>query len=128
MLILYSELLKVKPVFSLVCAQCGSNDVEMLSEKFILSESERNNIFSSLVRSNDHTRYGLLNAVTDASKLAKYLYSATSEVKLKDILDSKFFGNLTVQIENENIDTEIFKIPLERQDDELFYYDEVANG
>ena len=60
--------------------------------------------------------------------LAKYLYTTVTEVKLKDIFDSKFFGNLTVQIENENIDTENFKIPLERQDDELFYYDEVANG
>lgn len=60
--------------------------------------------------------------------LAKYLYSATSEVKLKDILDSEFLGNLTVQIENENIDTENFKIPLERPDNELFYYDEISNG
>ena len=60
--------------------------------------------------------------------LAKYLYTTISEIKLKDILDSKFFGNLTVQIENENIDTENFKIPLERQDGEIFYYDEAANG
>ena len=60
--------------------------------------------------------------------LAKYLYATATEIKLKDIFESKFFGNMTVQIENENIDTENFKIPLERQDDELFYYDEVANG
>ena len=60
--------------------------------------------------------------------LAKYLYSATSEIKLKDIFDSEHFGNLTVQIENENSDTENFKIPLERQDSEFFYYDEAANG
>ena len=60
--------------------------------------------------------------------LAKYLYSATSEVKLKDIFDSEFLGNLTFQIENENSDTENFKIPLEHQDGEFFYYDEAANG
>ena len=60
--------------------------------------------------------------------LAKYLHATVTEIKLKDIFDSEFLGNLTVQIENENADTENFKIPLERQDDELFYYDEVANG
>ncbi len=51
--------------------------VEMLADKFILTESERNNIFSSLVRNDDHTRYGLLNAVTEASKLAKNYDRAT---------------------------------------------------
>ena len=60
--------------------------------------------------------------------LAKYLYTTISEIKLKDIFDSEHFGNMTVQIENENIDTENFKIPIERQDGEFFYYDEVANG
>ena len=60
--------------------------------------------------------------------LAKYLHATVTEIKLKDIFDSKFFGNLTVQIENENIDTENFKIPLEHQDGEFFYYDEAANG
>ena len=51
--------------------------VEVLVEKFILSESERNDIFSLLVRSSDNSRYGLLNAVTAASKLAKNYDRAT---------------------------------------------------
>ncbi|MBR6012384.1 MAG: hypothetical protein IK062_01205 [Selenomonadaceae bacterium] len=62
---------------------------------------------------------------------AKYLYAAISEVALKDILESSHFGNLTVQIENENINTENFKIPLGCQDGELFYppeYDELETA
>ena len=51
--------------------------VELLADKFILTESERNNIFTALVRNDDHTRYGLLNAVTEASKLAKNYGRAT---------------------------------------------------
>ena len=51
--------------------------VELLADKFILSESERNNIFTALVRNDDHTRYGLVNAVTEASKLAKNYDRAT---------------------------------------------------
>ena len=51
--------------------------VEVLAEKFTLSESERNDIFSLLVRSDDNTRYGLVNAVTAASKLAKNYDRAT---------------------------------------------------
>ena len=51
--------------------------VELLADKFILTENERNNIFTALVRNDDHTRYGLLNAVTEASKLAKNYDRAT---------------------------------------------------
>ena len=52
-------------------------EVELLSEKFILSESERNDIFSLLIRGNDNSRYGLINAVTAASKIAKNYERAT---------------------------------------------------
>lgn len=51
--------------------------VELLADKFILTEIERNNIFTALIRNNDNTRYGLLNAVTEASKLAKNYDRAT---------------------------------------------------
>ena len=51
--------------------------VELLADKFILTENERNNIFTALVRNDDNTRYGLLNAVTEASKLAKNYDRAT---------------------------------------------------
>ena len=60
--------------------------------------------------------------------LAKYLYATVTEIKVRDVFKSQFLGNLTVQIKNENIDAENFKIPLGCQDGELFYYDEVANG
>lgn len=52
-------------------------EVEILADKFILTENERNDIFTLLVRSDDNTRYGLLNAVTAASKIAKSYDRAT---------------------------------------------------
>ena len=64
--------------------------------------------------------------------LAKYLYAAMSEVKLEDIYKSRLFGNLTAQIENENIDAEKFQIPDGCYDNDFYYYDDeelrVANG
>lgn len=64
--------------------------------------------------------------------LAKYLYAAMSEIKLEDIYKSKMFGNLTAQIENENIDAENFQIPDACYDNEFFYYHDeellAANG
>lgn len=62
--------------------------------------------------------------------LAKYLYAAMSEVKLEDIYKSRLFGNLTAQIDNENIDAEKFQIPDGCYDNDFYYYDdlEVANG
>ena len=56
--------------------------------------------------------------------LAKYLYAALSEITLEDIYKSKLFGNLTAQIDNENIDAEKFQIPDGCCDDEFFYYDD----
>ena len=56
--------------------------------------------------------------------LAKYLYAALSEITLEDIYKSKLFGNLTAQIDNENIDAEKFQIPDGCCNDEFFYYDD----
>ncbi len=64
--------------------------------------------------------------------LTKHLYATLSEITLEDIYKSKLFGNLTAQIDNENINAEKFQIPDGCFDDEFLYYDDselqVANG
>lgn len=64
--------------------------------------------------------------------LAKYLYAAMSEITLENIYKSKLFGNLTVQIDDSNIDADKFQIPDGCYDDQFFYcYDDelqVSNG
>ena len=64
--------------------------------------------------------------------LTKHLYAALSEIKLENIYKSKLFGNLTVQIDNANIDAEKFQIPDGCYDNEFYYYNneelQVANG
>lgn len=44
--------------------------------------------------------------------LNKYLFATLETVTIGDIEDSKNFGNLTVEIENKNIDADNFKIPI----------------
>ena len=59
--------------------------------------------------------------------LNKYLFAALDFVTVGDILDSKNFGNLTVEVENKNIDADNFKIPIGCCDNELVYdYAETA--
>ena len=53
--------------------------------------------------------------------LNKYLFAALDSVTVGDILDSKNFGNLTVEVENKNIDADNFKIPIGCCDNELVY-------
>lgn len=45
--------------------------VEVLADKFQLTESEQGDILRQLFMCGDNSRYGLLNAVTAASKIAK---------------------------------------------------------
>ena len=53
--------------------------------------------------------------------LNKCLFAALDSVSVGDILDSKNFGNLTVEVENKNIDADNFKIPIGCCDNELVY-------
>lgn len=51
--------------------------VELLADKFILTENERGDILRQLFMGADNSRYGLVNAVTAASKIAKTYERAT---------------------------------------------------
>lgn len=51
--------------------------VELLADKFQLTESERGDILRQLFMQGDSSRYGLVNAVTAASKIAKSYERAT---------------------------------------------------
>ena len=53
--------------------------------------------------------------------LNKYLFAAVETVTLADICNSNLFGNLTVEVENKNIDADNFKIPIGCCDNELVY-------
>ena len=59
--------------------------------------------------------------------LNKYLFAAIDSITLADIYNSTVFGNLTVEVANENIDADNFKIPIDCCDNELVYdYAETA--
>ena len=59
--------------------------------------------------------------------LNKYLFAAIDSITLADVYKSNLFGNLTVEVENENIDADNFKIPIGCSDNELIYdYAETA--
>ncbi|MBO4779102.1 MAG: DUF932 domain-containing protein [Selenomonadaceae bacterium] len=51
--------------------------VELLADKFQLTENERGDILRQLFMQGDSSRYGLINAVTAASKIAKTYERAT---------------------------------------------------
>lgn len=51
--------------------------VEVLADKFQLTENERGDVLRRLFMGGDNSRYGLINAVTSASKLAKTYDRAT---------------------------------------------------
>ena len=51
--------------------------VEILADKFQLTENERGDILRKLFIGGDNSRYGLINAVTAASKIAKTYDRAT---------------------------------------------------
>lgn len=68
--------------------------VEILADKFQLSENERGDILRKLFMGGDNSRYGLINAVTAASKIAKSYDRAT---------------------ELERIGGEILELPIPRQ-------------
>ena len=52
-------------------------EVELLADRFSLTENEQGDILRQLFKSGDNTRYGLLNAVTAASQLAADYERAT---------------------------------------------------
>ena len=52
--------------------------VELLADKFQLTENERGDILRQLFMGADNSRYGLINAVTAASKIAKSYERATN--------------------------------------------------
>ena len=51
--------------------------VELLADKFQLTENERGDILRQLFMGGDNSRYGLVNAVTAASKISKTYERAT---------------------------------------------------
>ena len=53
--------------------------------------------------------------------LNKYLFATLESVTIGDVLNSKNFGNLTVEVENKNIDADNFNIPIGCYDNELVY-------
>lgn len=53
--------------------------------------------------------------------LNKYLFAAIDSITLADIYKSNLFGNLTVEVENENIDADNLKIPIGCCENELIY-------
>lgn len=52
-------------------------EVELLADTYQLNQNERGNVLRSLFMGRDLSRYGLMNAVTDASKLAESYERAT---------------------------------------------------
>ena len=53
--------------------------------------------------------------------LNKYLFAALDSVTIGNVLDSKNFSNLIVEVENKNIDADNFKIPIGCCDNQLIY-------
>ncbi len=52
-------------------------EVELLADKYLLSQSERGDILRQLFMGADNSRYGLINAVTAASQIAESYEKAT---------------------------------------------------
>ena len=62
-----------KPQFDLSYLYASTNpvqEVELLADTYQLNQSERGNVLRSLFMGRDLSRYGMMNAITDASKLA----------------------------------------------------------
>ena len=53
--------------------------------------------------------------------LNKYLFATLDFVTVGDIANRDNFGNLTVEVENKNIDADNFKIPIGCCDNQLIY-------
>ena len=64
-----------------------------------------------------HLTFNPLQVLT----LNKYLFAAFDSVTIGDIANSKNFGNLTVKVENKNIDADNFKMPIGCCDNEFVY-------
>lgn len=52
-------------------------EVELLADRFVLSQNERGDVLRQLFMGRDNSRYGLINAVTAASKIADSYERAT---------------------------------------------------
>lgn len=52
-------------------------EVELLADKFLLTQNERGDVLRKLFMSGDNSRYGLFNAVTAASQIADSYERAT---------------------------------------------------
>ena len=68
-------------------------------------------------KSDIHLTFNPLQVAT----LNKYLFATLDSVTISDVADSKNFGNLTVEVENKNIDADNLKIPIGCCDNEYVY-------
>ena len=60
--------------------------VELLADKFQLTENERGDILRQLFMGGDNSRYGLVNAITAASKIAKTYERATDLERIGGVI------------------------------------------
>ena len=68
---------KMREVMRLPLEKSPVQEVEILGDRFQLTQNERGDILRQLFMSGDATRYGLLNAVTAASQIAQDYERAT---------------------------------------------------
>ena len=80
-------------------------EVEILADKFQLTENERGDVLRQLFIGGDNSRYGLMNAVTAASKLAKTYDRATELERIGgEILAMPIPRNLLPPAEDEMLE------------------------
>lgn len=68
---------KMKQAMDIPLRNIPADEVKSLADRFLLNEAERQEILCEIFRSGDRSRYGLLNAVTAASKSAESYERAT---------------------------------------------------
>lgn len=68
---------KMRQAMDIPLSRSVPDEVKVLSDKFQLTEGERQQIMNELFCSGDHTRYGLLNAVTAAGRTSDTYERAT---------------------------------------------------
>lgn len=68
---------KMKEAMHIPLTHDPVQEVELLADTYQLNQSERGNVLRSLFMGRDLSRYGMMNAITDASKLAASYERAT---------------------------------------------------
>lgn len=68
---------KMREAMNIPMEHAPVKEVELLADKFLLTQNERGDVLRQLFMSGDNSRYGLINAVTAASKIAKDYERAT---------------------------------------------------